>query len=202
MSSESKVFLEQPNVMTLTLFFLSVFVFIGLAKIGLFAQLVVLLRILVKQLAMKTLILSLYVLLLYSCTVSKSTQIIQSSRPMPIQISVIDMALFNQEKAPIRIDSISMREHILILNYRSTVDVGSLSLVGSPLLAKSFPPIRNCKFISSEKAIEQNDIDFKEIYQGELYFELKPLAHKFVKDAPTYLQIEGWPEKILFIYPE
>ncbi|MFM1853806.1 MAG: hypothetical protein RL164_1124 [Bacteroidota bacterium] len=28
MSSESKVFLEQPNVMTLTLFFLSVFVFI------------------------------------------------------------------------------------------------------------------------------------------------------------------------------
>lgn len=121
---------------------------------------------------------------------------------MPIQTSVIDVALFNQEEAPIRIDSISMMEHVLILNYSSTVDVGSLSLVGSPLLAKSFPPIRNCKFISSEQAIKQNDTDLKEVYQGEVRFDLKPLAHKFVKDAPTYLQIAGWPDKILFIYPE
>ncbi|MFM6946056.1 MAG: hypothetical protein ACKOWW_02870 [Flavobacteriales bacterium] len=139
-----------------------------------------------------------------SCFVPRSKRVpnLIMATPIEITISEINEGLYSAESAPIRIDSISVIENILTLNYRSLVDVGRLSLVGSPLLAKSFPPIRNCKFIGSEKEIQQNDNDLKEVYQGELHFDLKPLAHKFVKDAPTYLQIEGWPEKILFIYPE
>lgn len=120
---------------------------------------------------------------------------------MELKISEINEALYSSASAPIQIDSISISANVLTLKFSCAFNPGRLGLVGSPMLAKSFPPIRNCKFVVQESQIKQNK-DNENLFQGVQYFELNPLSHKFIKDAPTYLQIEGWPEKILFIYPE
>jgi hypothetical protein len=164
---------------------------------------VLLLRTLVKQQAMKILFILPLTFLITACFVPRSKRASNLTMATPIEIitSEINEALYNQEAAPIQIDSISISENILILKFSCAFNPGRLSLVGSPMLAKSFPPIRNCKFVVQESYIKQNK-DNENPYHGVQYFKLNPLSHKFIKDAPTYLQIEGWPEKILFIYPE
>ncbi len=190
--------------MTLTLFFFRVFVFIGLAKIGLFAQLVVLLRILVKQHAMKLLFILPLTFLMTSCLIPRSKRVsapLMDHFSIEIHMSQIDETLYQQDSAPILIDSISVAEGVLTVKYHCAFNPGKLGLVGSPMLAKSFPPIRNCKFVILEQLAGKKENDKNEDFKGELHFNLAPLTHKLVKDAPTYLQIEGWPEKILYIYP-
>ncbi|MFM8596228.1 MAG: hypothetical protein ACKOBN_03930 [Flavobacteriales bacterium] len=138
-----------------------------------------------------------------SCFVPRSKRAPNLTMATPIEISIseINEGLYGSETAPIQIDSISISQNILTLRYSCAFNPGRLVLVGSPMLAKSFPPIRNCKFVIQENNLKK-DSKNEPTYLGIQHFELNPLAHKFVKDAPTYLQIEGWPEKILFIYPE
>lgn len=123
------------------------------------------------------------------------------STPIEIKTSEINEALYGSAAAPIQIDSISISANILTIKFSCAFNPGRLSLVGSPMLAKSFPPIRNCKFVVQESEVTQN-LNNEHPYHGVQCFQINPLSHKSIKDAPTYLQIEGWPEKLLFIYPE
>jgi hypothetical protein len=118
---------------------------------------------------------------------------------MQRQLSEINDSLYQSVTEPIQIDSLQLEANILTIFYSCPDDLGELNLIGSSMLAKSFPPIRSCKLVpSSPKARSHNSTPF----HGSMQFDIKPLSHKFIKDAPTYLQIQGWPEKILFIYPE
>ncbi|MEY4486818.1 MAG: hypothetical protein RL440_1354 [Bacteroidota bacterium] len=123
---------------------------------------------------------------------------------MQRQLSEINDSLYQSETAPIQIDSLQLEANVLTLFYTCPEDPGDLSLVGSSMLAKSFPPIRFCKLMSSSPKVRSHNLA---PFKGSVQFDIKPLSHKFIshkfiKDAPTYLQIQGWPEKILFIYPE
>ncbi len=159
---------------------------------------VLLLTTLVKQEPMKTLFLLILTSLLFSCFVQRSKRV-KASSYMQRQLSEINDSLYQIETEPIRIDSFHLEANILTLFYSCPDNPGELSLVGSSMLAKSFPPIRSCKLMSSSPKVRSHNLS---PFKGSVQFDLKPLSHKFVKDAPTYLQIEGWPEKILFIYPE
>ena len=157
---------------------------------------VLLLRILVKQESMKTILLVLCSLSLFACKATKNSVSIQSPIHMSPKIAQIDDALFQQEPAPLQIDSVKIQNEILTIYYTCPVPIEKLELVASSMLAKSFPPIRNCKLMmlpSSEKGKSG---------PGMVQFDVRPLSHKFTKDAPTYLQIAGWTEKLLFIYPD
>ena len=159
---------------------------------------VLLLTTLVKQEPMKTLFILLLSSLLFSCFVPRSKRI-PPLEYMQIQLSEINDSLYQTETEPIQIDSLQLEANILTLFYSCPDNPGELSLVGSSMLAKSFPPIRSCKLMSSSsKARSHNLSPFK----GSVQFDIKPLSHKFIKDSPTYIQIQGWPEKTLFIYPE
>lgn len=118
---------------------------------------------------------------------------------MQRQLSEINDSLYQSETAPIQIDSLQLEANILTLFYSCPDNPGELRFVGSSMLAKSFPPIRSCKLMSSSPKVRSHNLS---PFKGSVQFDLKPLSHKFIKDAPTYLQIQGWPEKILFIYPE
>ena len=159
---------------------------------------VLLLTTLVKQELMKTLFTLLLTSLLFSCFVPRSKRV-QPLEYMPVYYSQINDSLYNLESAPIRIDSVALNNNIITFFYTSTFNPGKLGLVGSSMLAKSFPPIRNCKIrVEEQNATKKNNSN--QTYNGIAQFNLRALSHKFVKDAPTYLQIQGWPEKILFIY--
>lgn len=160
---------------------------------------VLLLKTLVKQQAMKTFFLLVSTAILLACGISKQGQNTQQPEMMPIQISQIDDGLFKQVAAPILIDSVAIDAHIATVYYTADFNPGELILIGSSLIAKSFPPIRNCKILATKNQTEKKAA---KAFKGIAMFDVRPLSNKFIKDAPTYLQIEGWPEKILFIYPE
>ena len=61
---------------------------------------------------------------------------------MQRQLSEINDSLYQSETAPIQIDSLQLEANVLTLFYTCPEDQGDLSLVGSSMLAKSFPPIR------------------------------------------------------------
>jgi hypothetical protein len=159
---------------------------------------VLLLTTLVKQEPMKTLFILLLSSLLFSCFIPRSKRI-PPLEYMQIQLSEINDSLYQTETEPIQIDSLQLEANILTLFYSCTDDPGEVRLVGSSMIAKSFPPIRSCKLMSTSTKMRSHNLS---PYKGSVVFDLKPLSHKFVKDAPTYIQIQGWPEKILFIYPE
>lgn len=159
-------------------------------------------------LLMKYIQLSLLLLLVFSCSLSKKSTIIlsyPSKNPISMQPSIarIDAVSFEKEAAPLAIDSFQIEGATLRLFYTSGIALEKFELVGSPNIAKSFPPIRACKLLASPKAgsktAKNNDL---QLNVGMVEFDIKPLANKMIADAPTYLQIEGFAEKILFVYPK
>lgn len=116
---------------------------------------------------------------------------------MQRQLSEINDSLYQSETEPIQIDSLQLEANILTLYYSCPDNPGELRLVGSTMLAKSFPPIRSCKLMSVNPKVRSHNLS---PFKGAVHFDIKPLSNKSTKDAPTYIQIQGWPEKILFIY--
>ena len=153
---------------------------------------------LVKQEPMKTLFILLLSSLLFSCFVPRSKRI-PPLEYMQIQSSEINDSLYQTETEPIQIDSLQLEANILTLFYSCPDDPGEVRLVGSSMIAKSFPPIRSCKLMSTSNKMRSHNLS---PFKGSVVFDLKPLSHKTTKDAPTYLQIQGWPEKLLFIYTD
>ena len=151
---------------------------------------------------MKYLLYILGLTLLWSCKASKSgvqTLTYPSKQPsvhMPPTLARIDDQLYQQESSietPLQIDSVLLDKALLTIYYTSPISIERFELVGSSMLAKSFPPIRNCKLVLLPSAKKG------EAGSGRIQFDVRALSHKFTKDAPTYLQIQGWPAKSVFI---
>ena len=159
---------------------------------------VLLLTTLVKQEPMKTLFTLLLSTLLFSCFVPRSKRV-PPLEYMPVYYAQINDSIYKLDAAPIQIDSVALNGNILTLFYTSAFNPGKLSMVGSAMLAKSFPPIRNCKILVEEQNVNKKS-NSNQTYHGIAQFNVRPLCYKSNKDAPTYIQIQGWPEKILFIY--
>ncbi len=141
----------------------------------------------------------------WSCSASRSSvqKLTYPSKQPSVQMTPtlarIDEEMYRQEsslESPLQIDSVLLDKALLTIYYTSPISIERFELFGSSMLAKSFPPIRNCKLVLLPSAKKG------EAGSGKVQFDVRAFSHKFVKDAPTYLQIQGWPEKILFIYPE
>ncbi|MFZ9658655.1 MAG: hypothetical protein ACO29Z_08255 [Crocinitomicaceae bacterium] len=157
---------------------------------------------------MKYIQLSLLLLLVFSCSLSKKSTITltyPSKNPISMQqgSAKIDPVGFEKEAAPLAIDSFQIEGATLRIYYTSSTALENFELVGSSNIAKSFPPIRACKILASpkpsNKASKNNDLQLE---LGILAFDIKPLANKMIAESPIYLQIEGIAEKILFVYPK
>ena len=118
---------------------------------------------------------------------------------MQIQLSEINDSLYQTETEPIQIDSLQLEANILTLFYSCPDDPGEVRLVGSSMIAKSFPPIRSCKLMSTNTKMRSHNLS---PFKGSVVFDLKPLSYKTTKDAATYIQLQGWSEKLLFIYTD
>ena len=157
---------------------------------------------------MKYIQLSLLLLLVFSCSLSKKSTITltyPSKNPNSMQhgIAKIDAAGFEKEAAPLTIDSLQIEGATLRLYYTSSTSLENFELVGSTNIAKSFPPIRAWKIVASPKASNKaSKNNNKQLELGLLEFDIKPLANKMIAESPIYLQIEGIAEKLLFVYPK
>jgi hypothetical protein len=150
---------------------------------------------------MKYILFTSSLLLLWSCSLShKSVQTLKypssqdSKTPLENSVALIDDERMSYPSTTLVIDSIQLNENYLWVQYHGFSADGQLELIGSSAIAKSYPPIRTCKIIAKQSG--QNSAQ-----NGWLKIDINALSNKKVKDNPIYLQLEGWSEKILYLYP-
>lgn len=153
---------------------------------------------------MKYILFTLSLLLLWSCSLSqKSVQTLNypnlqpSKSPLANSFARIDDDSFANQSAAITIDSIMLEENFLWIKYQNFTADARLELVGRSAIAKSFPPIRTCKIIAHDD-VQKGEASAA---AGWLKIDISALSNKKVKDNPIYLQLEGWSENILYLYP-
>lgn len=153
---------------------------------------------------MKYILFTLSLLLLWSCSLSqKSVQTLKypsvqtSKYPLANSVALIDDERMSNPNASLTIDSLYLEENYLWIQYHNFSADGSLEMVGRSSIAKSFPPIRSCQIIS----IPTSQKSEHSAPSGWLKIDISALSNKKVKDNPIYLQLEGWSEKILYLYP-
>jgi hypothetical protein len=99
--------------------------------------------------------------------------------------------------ATFTIDSLYLEENYLWIQYHNFSANGRLEMVGRSAILKTFPPNRSCQIISNDQ-VEKSEHNAP---SGWLKIDISALSNKTVKDNPIYLQLEGWSEKILYLYP-
>jgi hypothetical protein len=150
---------------------------------------------------MKYILFTSSLLLLWSCSLSqKSVQTLKypsvqtSKYPLTNSVALLDDERMSNPDATLTIDSIRLEENYLWIQYRDFTASGRLEMVGRSAITKSFPPIRACKIITAPSGDNSAP-------SGWLKIDISALSNKKVKDNPIYLQLEGWSEKILYLYP-
>lgn len=153
-----------------------------------------------KKEAMKFTNLILSCILLAACASTLHTNSTPNETMIQNSIALLDDVLFEEAQAPIQIDTVLLEGNLLKIQYRTSTPKVEMQLVGSTSIAKSFPPIRHCKLIE----IGPKNREAKTLlnFPVELHCDVQILTTKRTSGSPTYLQIEGWPEKILYLYSE
>ena len=153
---------------------------------------------------MKYILFTLSLLILWSCSLSqKSVQTLKypseptSKHPLAISEARIDDERMSNPIATFTIDSLYLEENYLWIQYHNFSANGRLEMVGRSAILKTFPPNRSCQIISNDQ-VEKSEYNSP---SGWLKIDISALSNKKVKDNPIYLQLEGWSEKILYLYP-
>lgn len=68
-------------------------------------------------------------------------------------------------------------------------------LIGSPMIAKSLPPLRSIRLVHNGENGE-----CEELISERLIFDISALTYQEQDGSEIYLQLEGWKEKIKYTY--
>ena len=123
-----------------------------------------------------------------SCVNSKSTQTNDSIKLSPVNI-VDDVSIYTRNNSETTILKASIEGSILVLNisFNGGCEIHDFELIGSEVLLKSNPPVREVKLIHNA-----NNDDCRELVKKELKFDVS----KFKSEKAVMLKIEGWIPKI------
>jgi len=102
-----------------------------------------------------------------------------------------------KQAKPLKISSVKIVGNSLIVevNYSGGCKNHVFETKGSPMIAKSLPPIRAVQIIDLTK-----DDLCKKMEIKTLSIDISELAYKKEKGSEIYLTIEGWDEKIKYIF--
>jgi len=90
---------------------------------------------------------------------------------------------------------ISKNQLLLNVSYSGGCEKHSFKIIGDLLLSKSLPPIRSVKLIHYG-----NNDDCKKLIMENLVIDISDLAYKKEDGSEIYLLINGWTEKIHYVF--
>ena len=82
------------------------------------------------------------------------------------------------------------------VSYGGGCEVHEFDLIGSSNISKSLPPIRSIQLIH-----RAHKDACKALVIKDLKFDLSSFAYKKESGSAIYLQLDGWEDKLLYIYP-
>lgn len=99
--------------------------------------------------------------------------------------------------APLTITSVSVSGNIMTIgiSYNGGCKDHVFRVVGSSVLAKSLPPIRTFQIIHNS-----NEDKCEKIMTENLKVDISALAYKQEKGSEIYLTLNGWDEKIKYVF--
>lgn len=104
---------------------------------------------------------------------------------------------FEKTSDPVKIDTVEVRGNILYIDitYSGGCEEHQFEVIGSPMIAKSMPPIRAIQLVhraNGDTCREQKSVKL------EVYID--DLAYQQEVGSEIYLNLEGWKERIYYKY--
>ena len=98
---------------------------------------------------------------------------------------------------PVTIKSVRMEGNKLILTvqYSGGCENHSFQCIGSPVIAKSLPPIRSIQLVHTA-----NGDACKKLIEQTLEIDISALAYKQEAESKIFLNLEGWAERIVYTF--
>lgn len=98
---------------------------------------------------------------------------------------------------PFTITAVEVRGNLLLVDieYSGGCEVHTFEVNGSPMIAKSLPPIRSIEILH-----EANLDSCRELKEVKLEIDVRDLAYKQEKGSEIYFTLEGYKDKILYVY--
>lgn len=149
---------------------------------------------------MKILSSILFVSLLWACGTQK-TIVEESDETTPMTMEVVKVKAEQKELGgksdPFTITAVEVRGNLLYidLEYSGGCEVHYFKVNGSPMIAKSLPPIRAIEVLH-----EANLDSCRELKEVKLEIDVKALAYKQEKGSEIYFTLEGYKDKIKYVY--
>lgn len=148
---------------------------------------------------MKTSILFSLSLLIFSCGTQKNlteeTNVKQTTNSNTMITASIGE--INVPSDPITISGIKVQGNTLLIdvNYSGGCAEHEFSVVGSPMIAKSLPPIRAIQLIHNG-----NGDQCKMMVMKTLEVDIKALAYQQESGSKIFLTLDGWKERIEYTF--
>lgn len=86
---------------------------------------------------------------------------------------------------------------VLAISYEGGCGFHDFQLIGSEAISKSLPPIRSVSLLHTLASTEEK---CKATVNTTLKFDIKKLAYKQEKGSEIYLTLEGWKERLTYVY--
>jgi len=144
-------------------------------------------------------------LLAFACGTKKNAEtgevMPDKNKTTPVTKEVVKVTAaigdFAKSSDAIQIDTVEVRGNILYIDvtYSGGCEEHDFEVIGSPMIAKSMPPIRAIQLVhhaNGDTCREQKSIKL-EVYIDEL-------AYQKEVGSEIYLNLEGWKERIYYKY--
>ena len=108
-----------------------------------------------------------------------------------------ELGKINAPSDPVTIKSVRMEGNKLILavQYSGGCENHSFQCIGSPVIAKSLPPIRSIQLVHTA-----NGDACKKLIEQTLEIDISALAYKQEAESKIFLNLEGWAERIVYTF--
>lgn len=161
------------------------------------SSLVLSLRLTTKTRHMKALLTMGILLLFIRCGTQKNA--IQEQE-QPTDSSTMIKATIGEFKAttdPVTISNIRVSGNTLLIDvsYSGGCEKHAFEVIGSPMIAKSLPPIRHIQLVHNANGDKCKKLELKTIE-----VDIKELAYQQESGSEIYLTIDGWEERILYTF--
>lgn len=145
---------------------------------------------------MKNIVIFCLLLATVGCKTQKNLQKSQMDTNTKTMLTAV-IGKINAPSDPVTIKSVRMEGNKLILTvqYSGGCENHSFQCIGSPVIAKSLPPIRSIQLVHTA-----NGDACKKLIEQTLEIDISALAYKQEAESKIFLNLEGWAEQIAYIF--
>ena len=146
------------------------------------------------------LIISSFAIILISCSNSKNIFIKKEKKAVnkeSIIYKKAELGKYTSQSDQVDILDAKISGNIITLKigYSGGCKNHEFSIIGSQMISKSLPPIRNIQLIHNS-----NDDNCKSYITQNLEYDISNLAYKKVNGSEIILKLNGWKDRIVYTY--